>query len=420
MHRFRRPTGLLWCAAAASLTLAASAHAVTFSNAAPIAISDASPTQVPSASTPYPAAIAVSGVVGPVTQVTATLHGFAHTCPTDVDVLLVGPHGQESILMSDAGDCTGNSRDPVDLTFQDGATPMPCLEAPSPATLAGGTYAPTDTNESNPSACSSAGADPDVFDPPAPQGPWPIGLGAFNGVDPNGAWSLYTMDQYTNDSGSINGGWTLNLTIAPGTLTTAPSINGSPDVGKTLAAVSGTLGNGAAASYQWSRCAASGTGCSPIVGPTQGTYKPVGADRGHALIVTEMGVTSGGNSAPLASKPTRPVGPAVLSSAGTKRSQHVLTQHGLIASIKSNIGGSLTATATVGVPSAAKTVRFETARKRLSAGKKATVKLKLSNSGLAGVRSALASGKRLKAKLTLTVKDAGGGKATKRLTVRLR
>lgn len=420
MYCSSRPIGLVLCAAAASLTLAASAHAVTFSNATPITINDATgipPNQTPSSSTPYPSAIPVSGVTGVVTGVSATLHGFTHTCPTDVDMLLVGPHGQESILMSDAGDCSGGPRPAIDVVFSASGPPMPCLET---GTLAAGTYAPTNYSPADAASCNAIGPQDDVFNPPAPAGPWPTGLGVFNGVDPNGAWNLYTIDQYPNDTGSIGGGWSLDLTIPAGTLTTAPAITGHADVGKTLTAVSGTLGNGAAASYQWSRCNKSGTGCAPIAGAIQGTYKPVGADKGHTLIVTETGVTSGGNSAPLASKPTAGVGPAVISSSGTKKSQNVLKQKGLVASVKSNIAGSLTATGTVSVPSGAKVVRFKTAKKKLRAGKKTTVKLKLSKSGLNAISGALASGKKLKAKVTLTVKDAGGSKSTKRVTVRLK
>jgi hypothetical protein len=418
MHGFRRPTGLLLCAAAASLTLATSAHAVTFSNATPIAINDAT-TQAASQSTPYPSAITLSGVTGTVTDVTATLHGFAHTCPTDVDMLLVGPHGQESILMSDAGDCTGTARPAIDIAFNASAQPIPCIQAPG-SMLTAGTYAPTDQSPADQTNCHNIGPDPDVFDAPAPPGPWPTGLGVFNGVDPNGTWSLYTMDQYHADSGSISGGWSLDLAIPPGTLSTPPTITGSADVGKTLTAVSGTLGNGAVASYQWSRCSAAGSGCAAIAGATLGTYKPVNADKGHALFVTETAVTSGGGSTPLASTATKPVGPAVVSSSGTKSSQNVVKQKGLVASLKSNIGGTLSASATVSVPNGAKVVRFKTAKKTLRAGKKTTVKLKLSKSGLSSISGALARGKKLKAKLTLVVKDAGGGKATKHLTVRLK
>src|SRR6185312_2403085 len=200
-----------------------------------------------------------------------------------------------------------------------------------------------------------------------------------------GTWSLYTMDQYNEDSGSIDGGWSLDLAIPPGTLGTAPAITGSPEVGKTLRAVSGTLGNGAVASYQWSRCTATGTGCAAIAGATQGTYKPVSADKGHVLFVTETAVTSGGNSTPLASTATKPVGPALLSSSGTKSSQKVVKQKGLVASLKSNIGGTLSATATVGIPSGSKVVGFKSAKKTLRAGRKTTVKLKLSKSGLRSI-----------------------------------
>jgi len=356
--------------------------------------------------------------IGTVTKVTATLHGFHHQCSQDVDALLVGPGGQKSILMSDAGDCDlADQPAPIDLTFDDAGPSMPCLATGVP--LPAGTYAPTN-DPTSPQDCTSDTSNPDVFAPPAPGGPYPLGLATFNGVNPNGAWSLYVMDQFNQDDGAIDGGWSLDLAIPPGTLSTAPGISGSADVGKTLTAVSGTLGNGAAAAYQWSRCTIAGTSCAAIAGATQGTYKPVKADKGHALIVTETGVTSGGNSTPLASKATKPVGPAVVSSSGTKKSQNVLKQKGLVAALKSNIGGSLSASATVTVPNGAKVVRFKTARKTLRAGRKTTVKLKLSKSGLNSISGALGAGKKLKAKLTLVVKDAGGGKATKRITVRLK
>jgi hypothetical protein len=190
-------------------------------------------------------------------------------------------------------------------------------------------------------------------------------------------------------------------------------------VGRTLTAVSGTIGNGGAPAYQWRRCNRSGAGCAAIAGATAGTYKPAGADRGHTLVVTETGVTSGGSSAPLSSKPTAAVGPAVLSSSGTKSSQKVLKQNGLLASIRSNIGGSLVASATVSVPNAAKVVRFKTAKKKLRAAKKTTVKLKLSKGAKNAIAGALAGGKKLKAKVKLVV-TVNGVKSTKRVTVRLR
>jgi hypothetical protein len=406
-------------AAALFLALTGSAGAVTFTNPAPITINDATGPSpgVPAAATPYPSAIAVSGVVGTVTKVTASFHGFHHTCSDDVDSLLVGPQGQKSILMSDAGDCSLTSQPtPIELGFEDGAPPIPCLAGTTP--LAAGTYAPTN-DPTTPQDCTDDPTNPDVFDAPAPAGPYVPGLFVFNTANPNGIWNLYVMDQFSQDFGGIDNGWSLDLTIPAATLTGAPSITGQADVGRTLTAVSGAIGNGGAPAYQWKRCNHSGAGCAAIAGATAGTYKPVGADRGHTLVVTETGVTSGGSSAPLSSKPTAAVGPAVLSSSGTKSSQKVLKQGGLLASIRSNIGGSLVASATVSVPNAAKVVRFKTAKKKLRAAKKTTVKLKLSKGAKNAIAGALAGGKKLKAKVKLVV-TVNGVKSTKRVTVRLR
>src|SRR5215467_6635273 len=106
---------------------APAAHAVTFSNAAPITINDAGAGDVPAAATPYPSSINVSGVTGTPSIVELTLHGFSHSCPTDVDMLLVGPHGQSSILMSDTGDCSSNTRPPIELSFENGLGKLPCI-----------------------------------------------------------------------------------------------------------------------------------------------------------------------------------------------------------------------------------------------------------------------------------------------------
>jgi hypothetical protein len=323
--------------------------------------------------------------------------------------------------MSDAGDCIEPSAQPapIDLTFDDAAPLMPCnrdIDGPLPA----GAYAPTNDPTAPGSNCQEDTTNPDVFDSPAPTGPYPVGLAAFNGVNPNGAWSLYVMDQFNGDDGAVDGGWSLDLAIPAGTLAGAPQITGTPEAGKTLTAVSGALGNGAAAAYQWSRCTSSGRGCSQIAGATQGTYRPVRADRGHALLVTETAVTSGGGSAPLASAATKPVGPALLSTAGTKLVQHVLRSKGVIAAIRSNIAGTLKATGTISVPNGARTVRLKSAQKRLRPAKRTTVRLRLTNSGLGAVRAALTGGNKLKAKLTLVVTDPNGGKSTKKLTVRLK
>src|SRR5690348_11520607 len=147
---------LALAAASAALLLPAVAQAdPTFSNSTGIAINDSDGTG-PAAADPYPSQISVSGISGDVTAVTATLHGFSHFCPQDVDVLLVGPTGANTVLMSDAGDCQDATvHPPIDLTFSDSAaSSIPCTTTAG-TLLAAGTYKPknwpdTDCSNNNP------------------------------------------------------------------------------------------------------------------------------------------------------------------------------------------------------------------------------------------------------------------------------
>ncbi len=177
----------------------------TVSNSATIAIPSSG------AATPYPSSITVPPGLGILQKVTATLTGFSHTWPNDVDVLLVGPGGQSVVLMSDVG----SSTDAVNLTFVFDDT-GPALGT---GTLASGTYRPTDVSPG------------DSWAAPAPAGPYGTALSAFNGTDPAGTWTLYVVDDTPGDSGSFSGGWSLTLTTPPqpgdyapasGTLAIAP------------------------------------------------------------------------------------------------------------------------------------------------------------------------------------------------------
>src|SRR5689334_25260898 len=75
--------------------------------------------QQPGPASPYPSPITVSGVTGLVGKVTVTLSNFNHTFPHDVNLLLVGPSGVQTLLMSHAAFGPGGSA--VDLTFDDSA-----------------------------------------------------------------------------------------------------------------------------------------------------------------------------------------------------------------------------------------------------------------------------------------------------------
>ena len=141
---------------------------------------------------PYPSTIAVSGISGSVSKVTATLTGLNHTFPGDVDVLLVGPLGQTVVLMSDVG--SGTDAVNVNITFDDAAPSIG-------AAVVSGTFRPTNSGTTDP------------FPAPAPAGRG-AALSAFNGIDPNGTWSLYIVDDASLDSGSLTGGWSLTITTS--------------------------------------------------------------------------------------------------------------------------------------------------------------------------------------------------------------
>jgi uncharacterized repeat protein (TIGR01451 family) len=164
---------------------------VVVTNSSAIAILDNA------AASPYPSAIVLSGITGTVTKVTATLRGLSHTYPDDIDILLVGPNGQNVLLMSDTGDSSTVTN--LTLTFDDAAA----SSLPDASLITSGTYKPTnfDTNTDN-------------FPSPVPTGPFGNSLSVFNGLNPNGAWMLYVQDDAAVDVGTIARGWSLSLTVA--------------------------------------------------------------------------------------------------------------------------------------------------------------------------------------------------------------
>jgi subtilisin-like proprotein convertase family protein len=164
----------------------------TFSNTNTIIINDTPRVSGIALATPFPSTINVSGVTGTVTKVTVFLDNFSHTFPSDVDILLVGPGGQRLLLMSDADG--GTDAVNADLTFDDTAATIG-------ATVVSGTFRPTNVGTG------------DTF-PTGPVGPFPDPqlLSVFNGINPNGTWSLFVVDDIGTDAGSISGGWHLNIT----------------------------------------------------------------------------------------------------------------------------------------------------------------------------------------------------------------
>jgi PKD repeat protein/subtilisin-like proprotein convertase family protein len=162
------------------------------------------------AATPYPSSNLVSGVAGTVIKTTVTLSNLSHTYPDDVDILLVGPSGQNVMLMSDCGGKNSNAITAVTLTFDDSAASA----LPDVNKILSGTYRPTDYGTN------------DVMPSPAPTRPYGTALSVFNGSNPNGTWRLFVRDEFANDSGGITNGWTLKFTVA---LTNGPVIWTQPE-----------------------------------------------------------------------------------------------------------------------------------------------------------------------------------------------
>ena len=141
---------------------------------------------------PYPSTITIADLPGTISKVTATLRGFSHTYPADVDVLLVSPDGQAVSLMSELGG--GTSVSGANLSFDDDASSV----VGSP--IVSGTYQP-----------SGSAYD---MNAPAPAGPYGSAMADFNGGNPNGQWTLYALDAADGDSGSIAQGWSITVTAS--------------------------------------------------------------------------------------------------------------------------------------------------------------------------------------------------------------
>lgn len=70
------------------------------------------------------------------------------------------------------------------------------------------------------------------------------------------------------------------------TSTSLPTISGTPQVGQTLTAGTGSwTGDPTSFSFQWQRCDAGGANCVDFPGATSGTYVPVSADVGSTIRV---------------------------------------------------------------------------------------------------------------------------------------
>ena len=176
--------------------------------------------------TPYPSELAVSGVTGKVDSVTITLNNVntsssANGEAQNINLLLVGPEGQNVVLMSQVPSAPLNN---VTLKFDDNAasflSSFPVV--PVPPNIASGTYKPTNY---------SLNGFLDVYPTPlpieAPKVPYGSTLSVFNKKKPNGIWKLYAVDANQENSKASNAtnpgniaSWSVDISTDTGKETT--------------------------------------------------------------------------------------------------------------------------------------------------------------------------------------------------------
>ena len=150
--------------------------------------------------------IEVSGLEAPVADVDVNLIDidFFGDSTQDIDVLLVGPEGRSALILSDVGGNTTTRN--VTLVLDDQQPD----QLPSDRALTSGFFQPTNVGSPD---TMNLGHGP--ITPPSG-----ASLGVFNGIDPNGTWTLFAFDDTPNGvsqtGGGINGGWALTITTANG------------------------------------------------------------------------------------------------------------------------------------------------------------------------------------------------------------
>jgi uncharacterized delta-60 repeat protein/uncharacterized repeat protein (TIGR01451 family) len=194
---------------------------VSATNSSPIVINDNS------TASPYPSAISLTGISGLINGTTLTLSNLNHTYPSDIDVMVASPDGRKAFLMAHSGG--GTSAKSTWLTFSDSAASSLSYSS----ALVSGTYKP------------SVNASTNLYDyifTGAPSGSMSTNLSVFNGIAPNGVWSLYIVDDKAMDSGIISNGWSISFL-------TGASIRQSADLEATVAASAASTVVGNALTY---------------------------------------------------------------------------------------------------------------------------------------------------------------------------
>jgi subtilisin-like proprotein convertase family protein len=155
-----------------------------------------------------PSTLTVAGLLEPIAEIRVTFDNVLHGHPADIDILLVGPAGQNVMLISDVGELLSETESiisQVTLTFRDGAPQLPAN-----VRITSGTYAPTNYQGVVEEIVEMDRTAPN----PPPAGPYGTALSVFNGSDPNGTWTLFIQDDVDDESGAMES-WSLTVTTVP-------------------------------------------------------------------------------------------------------------------------------------------------------------------------------------------------------------
>ncbi len=121
--------------------------------------------------------IPVSGIDGRITDLNVKLVGLEHSFVSDLTVLLIAPDGTRATVFAEVG--ADGALNGTTIRINDEAR----RSFPTHRGFGRGAYRPTDNAQR--------------FRPPAD-------LSVFDGLDPNGTWTLRFIDSYRGDSGSVD------------------------------------------------------------------------------------------------------------------------------------------------------------------------------------------------------------------------
>jgi hypothetical protein len=152
-------------------------------------------------------------MTGVVTKVQVVFRNLTHPIANDLDAMVVAPTGANLVVFSDASDANSfSSASNATLTFDDAAA---STVPNSPGGIPSGSYKPTN-NVTNP---------PDSYPSPAPTPSSQTTLaGAFTGINPNGTWQLFAVDDTSGDVGTMTGGWSVIITTEVSAVSTTTTV----------------------------------------------------------------------------------------------------------------------------------------------------------------------------------------------------